>query len=174
MTILPDLLTQNLKIVFCGTAASDISAQVGAYYANPTNYFWRTLPKIGLTPYPFEPKEYGKLLDYNIGLTDLAKHKQGNDSALKIDDFDRVALHQKILKFEPEILAFTSKKGASVFFQKPTTKIKYGLQNDVLGETHFWVLTSPSGAARGYWDEFVWQALADFNPFSPQAGQGEI
>lgn len=161
--ILPDLLAPNLKIVFCGTAASDISAREGAYYANPTNYFWRTLYKIGLTPYQFQPKEFPKLLDYNIGLTDLAKHTQGNDSGLKKGDFDRESLRKKILKYEPQILAFTSKKGASVFFQKTTGKIRYGLQDDILGKTRFWVLTSPSGAARSYWDESIWQALADYD-----------
>jgi double-stranded uracil-DNA glycosylase len=162
MTILPDLFAPNLKFVFCGTAASDISAREVAYYANPTNHFWRTLYKIALTPYQFEPKEFPKLLDYNIGLTDLAKQAQGNDSALKKDDFDRQALHQKILKFEPKILAFTSKKAASVFFEKPTRNINYGLQDNVLGQTRFWVLTSPSGLARSYWDEAIWQALAEF------------
>jgi double-stranded uracil-DNA glycosylase len=115
-----------------------------------------------LTPYQFEPKEFPKLLDYNIGLTDLAKQAQGNDSALKKDDFDRQALHQKILKFEPKILALTSKKAASVFFEKPTRNINYGLQDNVLGQTRFWVLTSPSGLARSYWDEAIWQALAEF------------
>jgi TDG/mug DNA glycosylase family protein len=160
--ILPDLLTPNLKIVFCGTAASDISAREAAYYANPTNYFWRTLHQIGLTPYQFEPKQFPKLLEYNVGLTDLAKLAQGNDSALKKVDFDRDALRKKIFKYEPKILAFTSKKGTSVFFEQPTKKINYGLQDARLGKTRFWVLTSPSGAARGYWDESVWQALADY------------
>lgn len=162
MSILPDLLAPNLKIVFCGTAASDISAREGAYYANPTNYFWRTLHKIDLTPYQFEPKEFPKLLEYHIGLTDIAKLAQGNDSGLQKDDFDSEALRQKILKYQPQILAFTSKKGASEFFGKPTRKINYGLQDDVLDKTRFWVLTSPSGAARSYWDESVWQALADY------------
>lgn len=159
--ILPDLLATNLKIVFCGTAASEISAREGAYYANPSNYFWRTLYKIGLTPYQFEPKEFPQLLDYNIGLTDLAKQARGNDSALIEADFDRQALKQKILKYQPKIVAFTSKKAASVFFKKATAKIEYGLQEDVSGQTRFQVLTSPSGAARSYWNESIWQALAD-------------
>lgn len=168
MTILLDLLVPNLKLVFCGTAASEISAREAAYYANPTNYFWRTLHKIGLTPYQFAPKEFPKLLNYKIGLTDLAKHAHGNDSALKKDDFDRQALHQKIEKYQPKMIAFTSKKAASVFFMKPTRKINYSLQDDVLGETRFWVLTSPSGAARSYWNELVWQALADTIKNSPE------
>ena len=41
--ILPDVLTYNLKIVFCGTAASKKSKQVNAYYAGHGNKFWNTI-----------------------------------------------------------------------------------------------------------------------------------
>lgn len=158
--ILPDSLAPNLKLLFCGTAASGISAQEAAYYANPTNYFWRTLYQIGLTPRQFRPQEFPKLLEYGIGLTDVAKGAVGNDSDLTSRDFDAKALHQKILQYQPKMFAFTSKKAASVFFETSTTKIYYGLQENTVGVTKFWVLTSPSGSARRYWDVKVWQALA--------------
>ena len=161
MNILPDILASNLRIVFCGTAASDISAREGAYYANPTNYFWRTLHRTGLTPRQLHPSEFTQLPDYGIGLTDLAKNAKGNDSALTKSDFDAESLRRKIEDFQPDFLAFTSKKGASVFFKKATGKINYGLQSEKIGKTRFWVLTSPSGSARAYWDETIWQSLAD-------------
>ncbi|GAB5489990.1 MAG: mismatch-specific DNA-glycosylase [Phototrophicaceae bacterium] len=159
--ILPDLLVPNLKIVFCGTAASTVSARENAYYAKPSNYFWRTLHQINLTPYQFSPQEFNKLLDYGMGLTDIAKHSIGNDDVLAKSDFDAQDLEQKIQAHQPAILAFTSKRAASEFFGKPTSKISYGLQDDKLGVTQFWVLSSPSGSARAYWDVSVWQALAD-------------
>ena len=161
MTVLPDILAPGLKVVFCGTAASTISARDRAYYANPTNAFWGSLYTIGLTPRQFKASEFPQLLQHGIGLTDIAKHAQGNDSELNPSDFDANSLSQKIETYQPRMLAFTSKKGASVFFDKPTRKIEYGLQTEKLGTTHFWVLTSPSGAARAYWDETVWQALAN-------------
>jgi len=159
--ILPDLLQDNLKVVFCGTAASAISAREGAYYANPTNAFWRTLHHIGLTPHQLKPQDFRQLLNYDIGLTDIAKHAKGNDSDLSKTDFDADSLRRKIERFQPGYLAFTSKKGASGFFAIPTRKISYGLQSQKIGTTRFYVLTSPSGAARGYWDESIWQDLAD-------------
>ena len=161
MSVLPDLLIPDLNLVFCGTAASVISARDKAYYANPTNSFWRTLYRIGLTPQQLEPSNYPHLLDYRIGLTDIAKNAQGNDSVLTQSDFDADSLSRKIKHFQPEFLAFTSKKGASVFFNKPTGKINYGLQSENLEKTRFWVLTSPSGAARAYWNVSIWQELAD-------------
>lgn len=161
MPILPDLLTPGLNVVFCGTAASAISARDMAYYANPTNSFWRTLYRTGLTPRQLKAGEYSQLLDYGIGLTDIAKNAKGNDSDLARSDFDADSLRQKIEVYQPEFLAFTSKKGASVFFNKPTSKINYGIQSEIISKTRFRVLTSPSGAARAYWDESVWQSLAD-------------
>jgi TDG/mug DNA glycosylase family protein len=161
MTILPDLLAPNLKLVFCGTAASHISAREGAYYANPQNAFWPTIYQIGLTPRLFLPKEFNQLLDYKIGLTDLAKSAQGMDKALKKEDFDRDALEQKILDFQPKHLAFTSKKAASVYFKTQTKNLSYGLQAKAIANTRIWILPSPSGAARSSWDIAIWQAVAD-------------
>jgi len=159
--ILPDVLAPNLNVVFCGTAASAISARDNAYYANPTNYFWRTLHHIELTPRQLSPQAFKTVLKYGIGLTDLAKSATGNDADLTTSDFDVAALRQKIITYQPQYLAFTSKKGASVFLAQPTGKIPYGLQSTTIQNTRLWVLPSPSGAARRYWDETHWQALAD-------------
>src|SRR5690606_15076401 len=97
------------------------------------------------------PKQFLELLTYGIGLTDIAKHAKGNDSDLRKTNFDAESLRQKVKKFQPHILAFTSKKGASEFFGISTSKIRYGEQSPTIGKTRFWVLTSPSGAARSYW-----------------------
>nr|WP_228845298.1 mismatch-specific DNA-glycosylase [Phototrophicus methaneseepsis] len=157
---MPDLLETGLRLVFCGTAASDISAREGAYYANPANKFWRTLYDIGLIPEPLQPKQFPQLLTYRIGLTDVAKHAQGVDAMLTPSDFDAIALHEKLLLYQPAMVAFTSKKAASVYFAKATGGLQYGIQPEILGETRFWVLPSPSGAAVRYWDIQQWHALS--------------
>ena len=48
--VLPDVLQDDLVVVFCGTAASTVSAREGAYYANASNAFWRALHETGMTP----------------------------------------------------------------------------------------------------------------------------
>ena len=48
--VLPDLIKPGLRIVFCGTAAGNVSAARGAYYAHPQNRFWSALHAFGLTP----------------------------------------------------------------------------------------------------------------------------
>lgn len=160
--VLPDVIQKGLTVVFCGTAASAKSAEVGAYYANPTNAFWRTLYEIGLTPYQLHPSEFRLLTQYGIGLTDIAKQASGNDDVLMQDDFDRVGLTAKIEIAQPNILAFTSKRGFREWRGIPSNKaVAYGWQNEVIGQTKIYVLPSPSGAARSYWDVSVWRTLAE-------------
>ena len=159
--LVPDVLQPGLKVVFCGTAMGRKSAEQKAYYANPGNFFWRTLHATGLTPEPIKPQDYLRLLDHGLGATDLAKRHYGNDAELPGDALDVAALRHKIETFRPRILAFTSKTGASAFLGRPTGAIATGFQSDTVGATRLFVLPSPSGQARIFWDVAPWQALAD-------------
>lgn len=157
-SILPDLLRPGLKLVFCGTAASRASAAAQAYYAHPGNAFWRALAQVGLTPRYLAPREYPRLLDHGIGLTDLGKHDSGTDAELPPDAFDVESLRARILHYAPAWLAFTSKHGAQAFHG---AALGYGAQPWTIGPTRVFVLPSPSGQARRSWDIAQWQALAD-------------
>lgn len=160
--ILPDLLDFELVLVFCGTAASKISARAGAYYANPSNAFWHALWRTGITPRRLVPADFRALLDLKIGLTDVAKSVADVDSRLRRADFQPDTLRQKIAHFQPQVLAFTSKTAWRAFNHLPAaTPVAYGWQRACQGETHFYVLPSPSGAARRYWDMTPWRTLAD-------------
>jgi len=156
--ILPDLLQPGLTLVFCGTAAGRRSAAERAYYAHPGNLFWRALFEAGLTPRLLMPPEFPLLLDYGIGLTDLAKRHSGNDDELPRDAFDVPALGARIEHHAPRLLAFTSKNAARSALGHA---VGYGLQDETLGNTRLFVLPSPSGQARGHWDIGAWQALGE-------------
>ena len=78
--VLNDLIAEDLLLLICGTAAGKESAERGAYYAKPTNKFWRILHETGLTPRRLEPTEFRELLDYGIGLTDIVKGQAGSSS----------------------------------------------------------------------------------------------
>lgn len=155
--ILPDSLRSGLRVVFCGTAPSRRSAAVGAYYAHPGNQFWRALAACGLTPGLYTPARFRELLDLGIGFTDLAKHHSGNDADLPRDAFDVTALRAKILRYAPGAVAFTSKHAAQ---SMAGHAVAYGLQDWTVGTCEVFVLPSPSGQARRYWDIGPWQELA--------------
>ena len=125
MAVLPDVLAPNLDIVFCGTAVGNVSAQRGAYYAGPGNMFWPTVYEIGLTPRCLQPEEYRAVLSFGLGLTDLVKAVSGVDTQLSDHDFDRDRLRTTILRYQPKIVAFTSKRAGSEFLGRA---VNYGVQ----------------------------------------------
>jgi TDG/mug DNA glycosylase family protein len=158
--VLPDLLRRRLDVVFCGTAAGTVSAQRGAYYAHPHNKFWPTLHKVKLTPRLLKPDEFPLLLDYGIGLTDIAKHVFGMDKELPPQSLGRLACRQlaeRIEEFQPRILAFTSMTGGARFLGRSVT---CGRQEALIGKTQIWVLPSPSPIAQWNWDDSWWKKLA--------------
>jgi TDG/mug DNA glycosylase family protein len=157
--VLPDILKPNLKVVFCGTAVGDKSAQAGAYYAGPRNSFWSTLTRVGLTTRRLDPQEFRILPRYGIGLTDLAKGLHGPDRRVRTSDFDTRSFRLKIEKFNPKVVAFNGKRAARAFLGRD---IQYGLQAETIGKSAIFVLPSTSGAARRYWDQSHWSALSDF------------
>ena len=162
MEILPDVIKTGLTTVFCGSAASTVSAQLGGYYAGPGNRFWQTLFETGLTPYLFSPVDYHKLSALGIGLTDLAKSKVGRDSNISSIDYDPRKLLRKIDKYRPKVIAFTGKRPAQhfFFFARGQTIKNYGEQTAQIGKTRIFVLPSPSGAARRWWSVKPWNILA--------------
>jgi TDG/mug DNA glycosylase family protein len=158
---LPDQLQENLRLVFVGTAASTRSADVGHYYAHPGNRFWRTIHQVGLTPRLYEPREFPVLLELGIGFTDLCKSGAGMDHQALIFPADVAAFREKLRRYRPKTIAFTSKKAASLFYGRPTKAVMLGLQPPQQDFPVVFVLASPSGAASGHWSVRPWQELAD-------------
>lgn len=165
MAILPDVLEAGLTTVFCGSAASTVSARHGAYYAGPGNRFWPTLFEAGLTPTLFKPAEFRRLPELGIGITDLAKHESGMDVALSSNAYDADALLRKIRIHKPAHLAFTGKRPAGLFLLEALgAPLKdYGEQSATIGATRIFVLPSPSGAARRWWSIEPWIKLGEIH-----------
>lgn len=158
--VLKDVLEKEMKVVFCGTAVGDRSAQRGAYYAGPGNQFWNILAETGLTPRPLLPEQFPSLVNFRIGLTDLVKGRAGRDTILAAHDFDVESFKAKIELFAPKAVGFNGKKAAEMFFGRKS--VEYGRQDERIEDTTLFVLPSTSGAARGYWDPAYWVELARF------------
>jgi TDG/mug DNA glycosylase family protein len=159
--IVPDLLKPDLRLWFVGTAAGPRSAAEKAYYAHPGNRFWRALHEAGVTPERFAPRDYPRMLDLGVGLTDFCKTGWGIDSAIPRDLFDREAFARKVKRLRPGALAFTSKTAASLWLGRPTGRIATGRQEVAEGPVVF-VLPSPSGLATSYWSMEPWREAAAF------------
>ena len=130
-----------------------------AYYADPRNQFWSVLARVGLTPRQLRPQDFKLLLEWGMGLTDLAKFFSGRDDRLLVADYDVEDFRRKIEIYEPWALAFNGKLGAKVILGRD---VDYGLQAKRIAGAHVFILPSTSGTARRYWDESYWSALAKF------------
>lgn len=154
--MLPDLLAPNLRLVICGSAAGQKSADLGHYYAGPGNQLWQTLFDVGLTPRVLMPEEWEQLLEYRIGLTDLVKDQSGADSGIRFSGGGD--LRKKMRKYQPGMLVFNGKRAAQEYFG--ITDMAYGLRKDVIDKTKLFVAPSTSAAAKSSWDPRYWQVMA--------------
>lgn len=158
MTILPDVLPQGLRLVFCGTAAGTASAAASAYYAGPGNRFWKTLHEIGLTDRVLMPSEYPLLPSFGIGLTDVEKTQSGDDASLRFTEASARALRERVCRAAPAVLCFNGKKAAQVALERK--RVSIGLQDTTWGPTRIFVAPSTSGLATRWWRLDAWEELA--------------
>ena len=164
--ILPDVLEHGLTTVFCGRAPSPESKRRGAYYAHPTNMFWKILAETGMTDRLLKPEEFHELPHFSIGLTDLNKIEFGSDHQLTGEGDNPISVYEKIRHYQPRILAFTGKNNgsmflATVFGRRRSERVTCGEQADYkIGETRIVILPSTSARAKGFWDSRYWDELA--------------
>lgn len=155
--VLPDVLVPGLAAVFCGNAAGKVSARRGAYYAGPGNRFWPTLHEVGLTPVLLAPEEFRRLPEFGLGLTDACKVRFGSDAEVGTAHHDPTRLERAVAEAAPAHIAFVGKRAAQVSIGG---QIEYGPQPQRFAGADTWVLPSPSGLARRFWDLGPWEELA--------------
>tara|TARA_Y100000816_G_C25586673_1_gene315238 strand:- start:94 stop:312 length:219 start_codon:yes stop_codon:yes gene_type:complete len=71
------------------------------------------------------PSEFKKLIEWDIGLTDMVKDKSGMDNVLSTSDFKNNGLIEKIEKYSPKFLCCNGKKAAKEFYG--VLNVEYGL-----------------------------------------------
>jgi TDG/mug DNA glycosylase family protein len=155
--VLPDVLVTGLTVVFCGNAAGKVSAQRGAPYAGPGNYFWPVLHETGLTPVLLAPEEFRRLPEFGLGLTDACKSHFGSDAEVGTANHDPERVRRSVAAFAPRHLAFVGKQAARIVLGG---EVAYGRQPRLLEGAQTWVLPSTSGLARRFWSVEPWQELA--------------
>jgi TDG/mug DNA glycosylase family protein len=148
--VLPDYLSSGLRVVFCGTAVGTTSAERGHYYAGPGNEFWPLLHESGLTPVLLTPDEDARVLDFGLGLTDLAKEIAASTDAGLGSHYDIEGFVGKIERFDPAWLAFHGKTAGRAASQAlgHGSMVTLGAQPWKVGRTSVFVLPSASAANR--------------------------
>jgi TDG/mug DNA glycosylase family protein len=142
---LPDILTIDLNVVFCGINPGMRSAALGYHFANGNNRFWRVIHLSGFTPKQLQPEEARMLLKYGCGLTSAVQRPTVCAGDLSRSDFveARPKFERKIRRYRPRHLAFLGKPACSVFLNR--RELSWGRQSMRFGGAAVWVLPNPSG-----------------------------
>ena len=155
MKTLPDHLATGLDIVFVGLNPGLYSAQVGYYFATPSNRFWTAINCSGLLEEKLEATSDYKALGQGFGLTDVAKRPSSGASDLRADDFRRwvPVLTEKLERFQPLIVCFqgvTAYRNYLKFGDGVAERLELGLQPHSIGRSKVFVVPNPSAANAAY------------------------
>jgi TDG/mug DNA glycosylase family protein len=147
---LPDYLAPSLRLVICGSAAGKTSASLGHYYAGSGNLFWTYLFRAGITTQPLFASTDFRVLEFRVGLTDLAKKIAASSDRGLRRHYDVDAFVSKIERYRPPWVAFHGKEAARVVSRSlgKGSEVSLGEQTWSIGHANVFVLPSASGANR--------------------------
>jgi TDG/mug DNA glycosylase family protein len=146
----PDLVAKNLIVLFAGINPGLYTAAIGHHFGRPGNRFWPALHGGGFTPRLFSPFESSRLLDLNFGITNLVERATARADELTDDELHAGGqrLEAKVKRWRPTVVAFA---GISPYRIVSGIKdARVGLQSDLFGGSHAWVLPNPSGLNAHY------------------------
>ena len=153
-----DIIDRNVKLLICGEKLGERSHASKHYYADPRNRFWQTLHEVGLTDRRLSPYNDRDVLDYGIGLTVLIKGGIHGDGVSYTYE-DRERLEDMIAEYGPNILAFTNKDAAKLYFERDPG---WGNTGKHIHDAEVWIVPDPSGG-NGHFRRlrYHWESLAD-------------
>ena len=159
----PDHLRPGLKLVIVGINPGLRSGASGHHYAYPGNHFWPLLYDSGLIPERLTFAEDHRVLEYDIGLTNLCDRTSREANELSRAELAEGAasLRTKLLEYAPRVVCFNGMGIYDAFVQvldapegadeaTRRRKIAPGLQPEHLGETRMFVVPSSSGRTAAY------------------------
>lgn len=147
---LPDLLRDDLKVVFCGLNPGLRAAAAGHHFEGRANRFWRVLHHAGFTPTLLAPQEDARLLDFGCGLTTVVARATAGADALSRDELLAAGpdLEGKIRRHRPWFVAFLGK--ATYAALSGRREVAWGRQPEQFGGAGVWLLPNPSGRNRNF------------------------
>src|SRR3954469_1358491 len=103
----PDLIAQDLIVLFAGINPGLYTAAIGHHFARPGNRFWPALHAGGFTPRRFDPSEGPALLAMGYGITNVVDRAPAAADELSRDEFvtGARALAAKVRRFRPSCVA---------------------------------------------------------------------
>lgn len=136
--------------MICGTAAGTTSVARGHYYAGPGNDFWQFHYRARLTSEPLVPSTEARVLEFGLGLADLAKRVAASNDRGLAAHYDVDGFIAKIERYRPRWVAFHGKEAAKAVSRALGygSNVRLGEQSWRAAGVRAFVLPNASGANR--------------------------
>jgi TDG/mug DNA glycosylase family protein len=147
---LPDIITGNLTVLFCGINPGMLAAATGHHFAGRGNRFWRVIHLAGFIPEEILPQNDRTILRYGCGLTTVVERPTARADQVATREFSAAAakFEKKIARYAPRCVAFLGKAAYAALSGR--ADFDWGLQPSSMGRTAVWVLPNPSGRNRAF------------------------
>lgn len=146
----PDLVSKDLIVLFAGINPGLYTAAIGHHFGRPGNRFWPALYGGGFTPRLFSPFEESLLLDLKFGITNVVERATARADELTNQELRAGGqrLEVKVKRWRPTVIAFVGIGPYRIVSGIKDASV--GLQKNLFGGSHAWVLPNPSGLNAHY------------------------
>lgn len=169
-TTIPDVIAPGLDVLFCGINPGLYSAATGHHFARPGNRFWPALHRSGFTPRQLDPAEQELLLDYGLGITNIAARATAAASELTPAELREGGelLRAKLRRWRPAVVALLGLGAYGTAFGERRPRV--GPAPALVEGTASWVLPNPSGLNAHYRPAELAAAFAELRRVVSRAG----
>jgi TDG/mug DNA glycosylase family protein len=153
----PDLVGEEVRLVFVGINPGLWTAAAQAHFARPGNRFYKALHRAGITPWVIDPrdgfdeKEREALVTHGIAITNLVNRATARADELDDEELRRGAreVERKVARWKPRLVAFVGLSAYRTAFGRPRAQV--GRQDDhAIAGAEVWALPNPSGLNAHY------------------------
>ncbi|EGD81748.1 hypothetical protein PTSG_02460 [Salpingoeca rosetta] len=154
---LPDILSDDLAVLFVGINPGVWSSARGHHYAGPGNHFWPCLNASGLLPQGVRLSYEDDLncINYGIGFTNMVSRTTRGMADLPKHEIKAGTQHVMavVANYRPRVVCFNGKGIYEIFSNQK--RCSYGLQDASIHGVPVFVMpsTSPRGAAFPRWTD---------------------
>lgn len=151
--ILPDYVRPGLRILFVGINPGLRSAAIGHHFAGYSNRFWKLIFDARLVDEPLGPTQDFRLLEWDLGLTNVVARATAGIDSLTARDYQLGAarLLRLIRRNRPSVVAILGITPYRHIFQLPSGQpVGLGKQTTMLADASVFVLPNPSGRNAHY------------------------
>src|SRR5579863_5755204 len=123
MPRLRDIVIARPRVLFVGINPSPRTAECGHHFASRGNPFWRLMRESGLVPFEIDFDSDSRIIECGFAMTNLCRRATRAASELSAAELraGKLALHTRIRKMKPEMVAFVGVSIYRLFFGSDST-----------------------------------------------------